>query len=359
MSHEHLPVQTAPGVQTVALADAMPFVVWTHDADGVPGYFNRAWTEYTGLSAEETLRVGAASLVHPEDMAALEHLFTESRRTGTAMSATYRLRRHDGCYRWHDARVVPLEVVGGRAVSFVGTASDVDAQRQLSQRQAFLAEAGKVLGTSLELQRTLSDVARLVVPHLADWCAVDLVAEGGGFERLAVAHVDPSKVALAHELWKRVPPKPDDPSGLAAVVRTGKAELLEDIPDSLLVAALPDPELLALYRGLGLRSSMSVPLSARGRVLGALSLVSAESGRRYGKGDLAFAEDLAGRISVAVDNARLYTEAQQARTAAEALAADVLEQSRDMEKALRALQAERDAAREQLARVQRGGQGGA
>jgi GAF domain-containing protein len=237
-------------------------------------------------------------------------------------------------------------------VSFVGTAVDVDDQRRANSQQRFLAEAGKVLGTSLEPAKTLSDVARLVVPQLADWCAIDLVTEEGGFERLAVAHVDPTKVALAQQLWQRLPPRPEAPHGLYAVVRTRRAELFEDIPDEMLVASIPDPEILAIYRSLGLRSSMCVPLIARDHVLGALSLVSAESGRHYGKEDLAFAEDFASRIAVAIANARLYTETQQARAAAEALAADVVDQSKSVEAALLAMRAERDAALAKLAQLE-------
>jgi PAS domain S-box-containing protein len=324
------------------LADTMPHIVWIDGPGDAVTYFNRKWTEYTGLDLAETLRVGAESLVHPDDLNELRRVFGEGRQ-----------RARDGMYRWHEARVVPLHVESGRATAFVGTAVDIDDQRRANRQQQFLAEAGKVLGTSLDPARTLSDVARLVVPHLADWFAIDLLNDQGIFERLTVAHVDPAKVALAQELWRRQPPRPDSPHGLYVVARTRQAEIFEDIPDEMLVANIPDPELLALYRSLGLRSSMCVPLIARNRVLGALSLVTAESRRHYSKDDLDFAYDLAGRIAVAIDNARLYTAAEQARTAAEALAADVADQSRSVEAALLAMRAERDAALAKLAQLER------
>lgn len=332
----------------------MPHIVWMDGPDGTVTYFNRKWTEYTGLDLAQTQRVGAHTLIHPDDLDEVRRVFGEARRQGTAFTATYRLRRaRDGAYRWHEAQVVPLHIEHGRAVSFVGTAVDIDDQRRVSYQQRFLAKAGKVLGTSLEPNTTLSDVARLVVPHLADWCAIDLLNAEEKFERLTVAHVDPAKVALAQELWLRRPPRPEEPHGLYVVARTRRAELFEDIPDEMLVASIPEPELLALYRSLGLRSSICVPLVARDRVLGALSLVSAESGRHYRKEDLDFAYDLANRIAVAIDNARLYTEAQQARAAAEALAADVVEQSRSVEAALLEMRAERDAALAKLAQLER------
>ncbi|MDP3220420.1 MAG: hypothetical protein Q8S73_40375 [Deltaproteobacteria bacterium] len=143
----------------------------------------------------------------------------------------------------------------------------LDAGREIAE--ALLLDVSKVLGTSLDLTRTLNDVARLVVPHLADWCAIDLLSERGTLERAAVAHVDPAKVALAWDLWRRLPPGPDDPHRTYAVLRARRGERFEEIPDALLAASIPDPDLLALARSLGLRSSMCVPLVARPRARGA------------------------------------------------------------------------------------------
>jgi signal transduction histidine kinase len=134
----------------------------------------------------------------------------------------------------------------------------------------------------------------------------------GTTEQLAVAHVDPAKVELARELRRRYPRDPNAARGVPQVSRTGQAELLAEIPDTLLVAAAHDPEHLRIARELGLRSAMIVPLTARGRTWGAITLVAAESGRRYGRDDLAFAEELARRAALAIDNARLYREAQDA-----------------------------------------------
>jgi signal transduction histidine kinase/CheY-like chemotaxis protein len=130
--------------------------------------------------------------------------------------------------------------------------------------------------------------------------------------RLAVVHVDPAKVALAHELARRWPPKMDAPHGVPLVVRTGRPEVFHEISDELLEAAAPDPELLAAARSLGLRSSMCLPLTVRGRAVGAISLVAAESGRRFGGEDLALAEEIARRASTAIEHALLYREATEA-----------------------------------------------
>ena len=346
------PLSPEPARGRRELADAMPHIVWTMDRTGAVTWFNRRWSEYTGLDLAETLRVGAESLVHPDDLPALTAMFPAAMSRGQPISASYRLRRKsDGSWRWHDARVVPMDPSSEHHDAFVGTATDVDDQRRLSLQQKFLVEAGNVLGTSLDVGATLADVAKLAVPHLADWCSIDLLNPAGTLERLAVAHVEPAKVQLAWDLWRRLPPKPEDTTGTYNVIRTGRAEIFPEISDSLLVQLIPDSDVLALVRSLGLRSSMSLPLATRDRVLGALSLVSAESGRRYNQDDVAFGEELGRMIASALDNARLYTEAKDARAAAEAIAAEVLEQSRAVSAALLAMREERDEAIERLTRL--------
>jgi GAF domain-containing protein len=172
---------------------------------------------------------------------------------------------------------------------------------------SFLADATSELSSSLDYRTTLGKIATLVVPRLADWCAVDLV-ENGSIERVAVAHVDPSKVAYAEELQRRYPPDPDAGSGVPQVIRSGVSEHYPVITDEMLVAGSTDAEQLRVSRELGLRSALIVPLCGHSSTLGALSLVHAESGRTYNEDDLAFAEDIARRAAVAVENARAYEE---------------------------------------------------
>src|SRR5436190_2633396 len=200
------------------------------------------------------------------------------------------------------------------AAAAIGTAELYEAQRRLAEDQRFVAHASEQLASSLEYERTLSNVASLAVSQFADWCAIDMLEPDGSLSRLAIAHVDPEKVRLADELAEKFPPDPDAPYGVPNVIRTRRPELFSDITDDLLVEATTDtPELLALLRELGLRSSMCVPLVARDRVLGAITFIAAESGRRYDKPDLATAQDLARRAATAVDNALLFRETQSAR----------------------------------------------
>jgi signal transduction histidine kinase/ActR/RegA family two-component response regulator/PAS domain-containing protein len=195
------------------------------------------------------------------------------------------------------------------------TYSDITEQKNAQQTRELLAEASDVLGSSLDYDRTLATVARLAVPRLADWATVDMVEPNGHLKRLAVAHVDPEKVSLGYEVTKRFPIDMDAPRGLANVIRTGQSEWVPEITDDLLESSIHDPELLAIIRDLGLRSTICVPLKARGRVVGAMSLFSAESARRYTEEDVRLVEDLGRRASVAIENAILYRAADEANEA--------------------------------------------
>jgi PAS domain S-box-containing protein len=195
------------------------------------------------------------------------------------------------------------------------------AEARLRVRLTFLAEASALLASSLDYEETLTRLAELVVPDLADWCAIDMVGPDGSIHRLAVSHQDPAKLAWAAELQERYPPDPDAAFGVPKVLRTGEPDFMREIPDELLeAAAAGDEDFLEIIRALGLRSSMIVPLTARKRTLGALTLIAAESGRLYGEDDFELAQELARRAAVAVDNARLYDESAQRAEAARALA---------------------------------------
>jgi serine phosphatase RsbU (regulator of sigma subunit) len=180
------------------------------------------------------------------------------------------------------------------------------AERQLD-RMTFLARAGRLMEAPLSLEQRLRRLADLAVPEIADWCAVHLV-RNDRVEQVAVAHSDQEKVAFVAALQERYPPDPDADGGAIQVSRTGEAAFFPEIPDELLAAAAVDDEHLALIRSIGLRSAVVVPLLVRGRSLGALTLVHAESEQRFDEVDLAFAEQLALNAAVALDNARLYEE---------------------------------------------------
>ncbi|HEX2735797.1 MAG TPA: PAS domain S-box protein [Polyangiaceae bacterium] len=190
---------------------------------------------------------------------------------------------------------------------------DVTARRRSEESLSFLADASKTLASTLDYRVAIANAVKLAVPRIADLANVDMLEPDGTLNRVAVAHADPERVELVRELWRRWPDNEKNEHGAGKVVRTGVSELHADVSDTLLAQRVSDPDLLERVRAIGLRSSICVPLLVRGRAIGAMTLLSAESGRRFGNHDLAIAEDLGRRLAIAVENARLYDSEQQAR----------------------------------------------
>ena len=224
---------------------------------------------------------------------------------------SFELENEDGS--WMEAYLYPTDD-GGLANSW----KDISQRKRAEHALQFLNEASTILASSLDFEATLSAVARLAVPRLGDWCGIEIVGEDGTARQLAVAHSDPEKIPLAHELRARYPANPETPNGLPLVLRTGATEFYPEINDEQVAASAIDADHLDLLRKLALRSVIIVPLTARDRILGALTLIGAESGRRFTLEDVAVAESLARRAALAVDNARLYRDAERARADAEA-----------------------------------------
>jgi PAS domain S-box-containing protein len=234
----------------------------------------------------------------------------------------------DGVERWLAARGQAF-FEEGRAYRFIGTVLDITerkraeeerdlllAREQLARveavrarrRLALLAAAGTTLSASLDFEATLEGIARLAVPELADWCLLDILEEDGSVNQLAAAHADPARESLLRELLGYRRFGEDAPGTVARVLRTGHSILIPEASDALLAERATGEEHLGVLRRLGVCSVMSVPLLARGRTLGAMTLVSSDPERRYGEEDLSLAEGLAYRCALAVDNARLYRE---------------------------------------------------
>jgi len=219
--------------------------------------------------------------------------------------------------RAFEARVVPERDAHGEVRSVLAVARDVTEARNREQalresegRFRLLAEAGELL-SSLEDRTVLRKLTELVVPRLADWAAVDLLSATGVVERVAAEHSEPEKTAIAFEISRRWPIDISH-GGIGQVLRTGEPLLLPHMPEELLPSLARGEEHLRLARTLGFRSAMCVPLLSRGRVLGALTLVHAESGRQFSEKDLPLVKELARRAGLAVDNALLYREARGA-----------------------------------------------
>jgi PAS domain S-box-containing protein len=237
-----------------------------------------------------------------------------------------------GAESWVLLKAAAVRDQDGEIEAAVTIIEDVTVSKRLQLRGEFLAAAATVLASSLDYQQTLRNVAGLAVPQIADWCAVDLFDEDGDREPVAIAHVDPARLETAAKLRTYEPERLNPEQGLGRVRRTGEPIIYNDVPDELLVAAAVDEEHLRLLREVGMRSVIIVPLITRGRTIGALTMVSAESLRTFDETDLEFAGQIAERAALAVENARLYSERSEiARTLQNSLLPEALPELADWE----------------------------
>jgi PAS domain S-box-containing protein len=287
-----------------------PFVV--HDADWRFEYINAAAAERFAWSGHDGRTMIGEVLweAYPEIVGTVYE--REMRRAATERIPVTFEAHHPQRAEWSSLHCFPL-ANGGLATQW----RDITARRRAEQSARYLARASEVLGSSLDYERTLAELAQIVVPELADRCTVDIVSDDGATRQLAVAHADPEKVRWAKLLSERYPPNPAADTGSPNVIRTGVPEIYPEIPDELLAATAVDEEHLRIIREVGIKSALIVPLVAHERVLGALTLITAESGRRFGDADLELASELGRRAGMAVDNARLHRAELKARIAAE------------------------------------------
>ena len=275
---------------------------------------------WPGMDVLHGLEPGTASiamddymaLIHPDDRERAATSLADDLRAKHGRLIEYRIVRPDGSVRWVEGRGELALDEHGEPFQFSGICVDITKRKRTEEDLRFVAQASAELASLGELRTTLETVAQLAVPGFADWCAVDLLDPAGTLERIAVAHIDPAKVALAHELSQRYPPDENAASGAWQVIRSGATETVAKIEDALLVASAVDAEHLCILRELGLHSYIAAPLAVRGKTLGVISFIAAEGCRSYAPDDVALAEDIARRVAIAVENANLYRTLQAA-----------------------------------------------
>jgi PAS domain S-box-containing protein len=308
------------GPESVALAeilDSLAEAVTIRSRDGEIVYANRAAVAQMGFSSrDELLRQGTQGILD-------DYIATDERGNSISISDIPSVRllagepvqptvlrtvkRTTGEVAWDLLKATLLRDERGEAIAAVTIIEDITTERTAQLREDILTRATGTLMASLDYQETLRNVAWLAVPEVADWCAVDLLDERGYRQQVVVAHRDPQKLELAQQLRSYDSDPPDPERGVGRVIRTGVTELYPDIPDELLVQGAQNERHLELLRQVGLRSVLVAPLRARGRTLGVMTLVTAESMRRFDDSDKEFVEQFASRAAMAVDNARLAT----------------------------------------------------
>lgn len=322
-----------PGVPELAkvlhAAIGLSFTVTDpHQPDNPLVWANSSFARHTGYPLDEILGRNCRFLQGPAtDQQAVARI-REALDGGEPVTEVLLNYRKDGTAFWNEVAISPVIAGGGRVAYFVGVQTDVTG-RVLAERERraalttaeeaqgelrLLTEATAWMSGSLDVGETADRLARSVVPELADFCCVDLLTDSDGdrARRMAVHHREPAQLDALHALAATVDPRVGGDDGISQVLTTGEPILVSDMPDRPRSAS-DDAETLLLYQQLRPRSAMLVPLRARNRVLGVLTLCSEQPyGRRYGNRNLVLAADLADRAALAVDNARLYAREHDA-----------------------------------------------
>jgi PAS domain S-box-containing protein len=292
-----------------SLVQASAQIVWTTAPDGQMLGDQSSWAEFTGQDEPAYRGWGWFNAVHPDDRERTAAVWEETLANRRAAELEHRVRRADGRYRSCLARVVPVLESGGRVREWVGTHTDITDGARMQQERELLAGAGRALSSSLDEHEILGAIAALVVPRVADWCTID-IGTVGNLNRVAATHADPARADRLRALDPTT--EASRPSRVARLLETGESELVRDVTDDALREIAPDRADRIILRELGLASLIRVPLTARGQVVGMLTLGRARDAEPYDLRDLAVAEELARRAAIAIDNARLYSAAKAA-----------------------------------------------
>jgi len=260
--------------------------------------------EIVGEMADELSQVAVGQDLASEIMSALT--------SAGSWEGTFDVHRKDGTLISVHAVDSPLYDANGQMVGVVSLAFDATRERT----EQFLAECAVVLGSSLDFEHNIAALARLIVPFLGDICFIDATSQGS-IVRMAAAHADPEKQALVDELSHRFPPDPEGPHPAVEALRSGASAYVVDVSDEMVRDLARNDEHYDLVRALGFTSYMCVPLTARGRTMGAVTVVSSADERRFGPDEVALLQEVAHRAAVALDNALLFDDQQRARAEAE------------------------------------------
>ncbi len=312
-------------------------IVYHLDDDGRPSTLidvNEAAVQLLGYSRDELLEKSLADITDPEQVD-IRTKISRIRQRGRLTT--------ESCYVAKNGRRISVEV-SAHVIDLLGRQTVISVCRDISERKrvekdvavlfrreqearrdaevareqlALLVQATSILSDDLNFERTLQDLVDLLVPHLADWCTVTIVDDNGELQRIAVSHHDAAMKEEVLDLVQYHSSPPDAGYGPAAVIRSGRPELVRKVdPEKLTTVASSDAH-ARILKDLNISSTLTVPIALRDRVLGALTLIYAESGRRYTRHDLLFAEELAGRAAREIENARLFRAVEQSRDEAE------------------------------------------
>ncbi len=293
-----------------AIVESSDDAIFSKTLDGLVLSWNTGAERLYGYSAQEMIGQLIHTLVPPErrqELAAIMQRLTAGQRIEHFETVR---RRKDGGLIDVSITISPIKDATGEILGASTIARDITERKQMQERQRMLNEANNVLLSSLDHQITLQEIAHLLVPAFADYCRIALVDEQQQIKEIAMNHIDPEKIALVAALYERYKDRARATYGLQKILQTGQPELISNVSESVGEAIQVLPELLTIIKTLGLQSYMGVPLLARGKTIGAIIFSSVQLHRYYTPDDLSFAQELAHRITLVLENARLHREAQ-------------------------------------------------
>ena len=293
-----------------AVSESIPFGVWHCNVEGRVVHMSSSFLEMLGMTLVDVRAGGWFDRVVPEDAERIRQAWRDRDQWGDVWEDEYRIRGADGAIYTILCRGSAVRNEAGERIGWTGVNFDLTARSKARDQLRFLADAGRTLSLSLDPNAVLDRIARLVVPRMSDWCAIETVGAEGQLQTAVLQHKNPEKLEIVRELRGY---EADPETGSARVVRTGQSELYESISDEMLqsAGATRGSRYLDLLRQLGMRSAMIVPLQAREKILGTMTFVQSDSNRSFGLDDLHFAEILAARTALAYDNARSYAKEQR------------------------------------------------
>src|SRR5579884_84167 len=279
------------GAALHAVLDAMPELAWTASPSGEPEFFNRRWVEYTGEANER--------VIHPEDAVQTHARWSDAVLTGKPFETEYRLQRaDDGAYRWFLARALPLRDKSGEVRMWIGTATDIDAQKRANENLHFVMDASTALLSAKSLDEVCNNFAQLATQRFADWCFIVLRDESGRYALTSLHHRDPDKVHFLKQFVDRYPISADQ--NLPSILERSEPLLISAINDEMLTKSSRDEEHLQLLPNLGIRSAIVAPLHHGAQTLGGIILYTAESRRAFDDRDVEVLRMLTDRAADAI-----------------------------------------------------------
>jgi len=286
-------------------SDAIALITKT----GKVSYVSPPITRILGYRQNDFLGINGFSFVHPSDLPRATKVLSQLLlKPGTSTTVEVRVKHKNGGWIW-------IEVTGTNLLfdptvgAIVANFRDLTERKQHDKWQELLGKVTDKMVASFDHSLTLGEIAKLIVPIMADYCRIVTVDERKQIQGIVVNHNDPSKISLTKDLYNNYMDKPEMTYGVGSILKKGKAEMISVVDERILKTVRRYPSIIKITKKIGLTSYMGVPLIARRKIIGAITFSSIQKDTHYSKQDLAFAEEIARRIALLIDNSRLYQDA--------------------------------------------------